>query len=1315
MRFSDRIGLAFLFVVLTGPGLLAQTGIITTYVGPTLPEDGTQATTQAIDYPYSVAPDGKGGFYVADPIQSRVYRIGADGRLSVVAGGISVGFSGDGGPAASARLNQPTGVAVDAAGDLYIADSNNFRIRKVTPAGVITTVAGNGEIGYLHPCRVAVDAAGNLYIVESLRVRKMTPDGRITTVAGAYWGTSGDGGPAISATLNHPSGIAVDKAGNIYIAESWGQRIRKVTPDGVITTFAGNGRKGSTGDGGPATSACLFYPEDIAIDPAGNLLIADSYNQRIRSVTPAGVITTVAGNGTKGFSGDGGPASSASLSIPSGIGVDSSGNLYIADTGNVRVRRVSPKGVIDTVAGETINEFGGDGGPAGSAKLNSPRSVTIDPTGNLYVADTQNQRVRKVTPAGIITTVAGNGTRGFSGDGGLAITAALADPYGVAVDAAGNLYIGDTGNHRIRKVTPEGVITTVAGNGSEGFSGDGGPATSATMSPMGLAFDAAGSLYVADAGRVRKITPEGVISTVAGIGIRGLSGDGGPATSARLGPHDLAFDTAGNLYVSDTRNCRIRKITPSGVITTVAGSGTGDWGSGGYDGDGRQATLALLCEPYGIAVDSAGSLFIGDNCNHRVRKVTSGGIIKTVVGNSYNGFSGDGGPETSAQVYYPYGVATDSSGNLYIADSSNNRIRKVSVTSTSAPQITVVTNPAGLSFTVDGRTYLGAQSFLWKEGTTHNIAVPSTHESGATRYVFANWSDGGTSTHTIRAPAGRAVFTAKFTTQYRLTMAASPAGVGSIATSPTSPDGFYTLGATVELKASPNGGYVFSAWTGDAAGTTNPRSVTMSAPLSITANFLKIKSTVNLSLDYEGAARAVTIGSDGPTKAGYATITYNAYPALYGTAVLSYRQNGITVSEVGVPASPPTISARMFIDYRTGASVPGSVGTVEVDTGLAAVNCGDGVATVTFTLRDLDGRHIATGVYTLAKGAHMARFISQLPEILPGFWIPPDFRTATRFGTLEVSSSQPLSVVAIRLTTNQRGETLLTSTPVADLKKTPSNSQVYFPQLADGGGYSTSVILMNTSDGIEAGNLRLYSDDGLALVVNAIGLGAGSEFSYSIPPGGAYLLQTDASPSAAQVGWIELTPDVGTPTPAAAGLFQYSPAGVLVTESGVPSTTLSTHVHVFIDTTGGHNTGIALGNPGGAPLVITLDTCLRDSCSLIPGSLGSIKLSGKAHSAVFVDQRISDLPVNFRGVLCITSSSPFAALTIRSLANERGDFLITTFPVADMNAPGPAPTVIPQVADGGGFATEIILLTKYPSIPTISFFDDFGAPLLIGR
>ncbi len=365
--------------------------------------------------------------------------------------------------------------------------------------------------------------------------------------------------------------------------------------------------------------------------------------------TPVAIIQTVAGNGTSAFSGDNGAAATASLSDPFGLAMDTVGNLYIADTSNHRIRKVDTSGVITTVAGNGTEGFSGDGGAATSATLNTPIGVAVDAAGNLYIADAFNNRIRKVNAAGVITTVAGNGDARFSGDHAAATSASLSAPFGVAVDKAGNFYIADTSNHRVRKVDTSGTITTVAGNGAEGFSGDGGAARRASLNfPTGVTLDRAGNLLITDQSnhRIRKVNTNGVITTVAGNGDAGFSGDHAVATSASLNlPIGAAVDAVGNFYIADTSNHRIRRVSPDGIVATVAGNGIG-----GFSGDGSAATRASLKSPSGVAVDSAGNLYIADSFNNRIRKLNtipsvargrgprSPGQVREVQGPSANPF-----------------------------------------------------------------------------------------------------------------------------------------------------------------------------------------------------------------------------------------------------------------------------------------------------------------------------------------------------------------------------------------------------------------------------------------------------------------------------------------------------------------------------------------------------------------------------------------------------------------------------------------------------------------------------------------------------
>ena len=468
-----------------------------------------------------------------------------------------------------------------------------------------------------------------------------------------------------------------------------------------------------------------------------------------------------------------------------------------------------------------------------------------------------------------------------------------------------------------------------------------------------------------------------------------------------------------------------------------------------------------------------------------------------------------------------------------------------------------------------------------------------------------------------------------------------------------------------------------------------------------------------------GAGMASTFGSTGLLQVGYALADISSANPPFSVAVISLIQNGVVVSETGVPASPPTTAARIFIDYRSSvAAIPAriSAGTIDIDTGIAVVNYGSASANVTYTLRDINGISLSSGHGTLASGSHFAKFIDQLGDVAPDFVLPANFQIATQFASLEISSDQPLSILALRMTTNQRNEVLYTTTPIADLTQPLTSNAVYFPQLADGGGITTSLVLLNTSNGIETGTLQILDDNGNPFVVNQVGGTSGSTFRYSIPNGGVFRFQTDGSPADTKAGWVQLTPDTGTSTPIGAGVYSYNPEDVLVTESGIPAAHSTTHARIYVDLSGGHDTGLAIANLSNTNASITITAFQSDGVTGIGTSQGPLQLAGGGHDAQFADQFIANLPAGFTGVLDIASTTPFAALTIRSLYNERHDFLVTTFPIADVNQAAPSPIVFPQIADGGGLVTQFIFLSPGgASSTTLSFYAEDGTYLAVGK
>jgi sugar lactone lactonase YvrE len=697
--------------IFSAPAASAQTNIIHTVAGGALPN--AVATSADIAGPTSAVADAAGNIYITAPYSYYVFKVSGT-QLGIVAGRGFHGFSGEGGPANKALLGAANGVALDAQGNLYIADFGANRIRKIDAAGNIKTIAGDGnschrstscgdgpdatkaQLGF--PRGLAVDSAGNIFIADTSneKIREVKTDGSITTIAGTGLICDGpnfrcgDGGPGtqVGAKLNLPTGVAVDNAGHVYVGDTKDQRIRVIDLNtGIINTAVGRGRicNGSTrkcGDGGPLNEAEFTNTRGVALDRAGNIYIADSYDNRIRKADFVNnLVTTVAGSGVPGFSGDGGGARKAYLSGPNGIFVDAAGNLVIPDTGNQRIRVVSHS-IINTVAGGGL---GNDGNPAKTANLANPNAVVWGSAQSYYIADAANNRIREVS-SGTISTVVGTGSAGWSGDGGPAASATLNNPLGVTLDSSNNIFIADSGNVIVRKVV-NGTISTIAGNGDTCFPtnnpcGDGGPATAALLSsPTTVAVDGAGNVFIADVvgNRIRKVDTNGMISTFAGTGVAGYSGDNGPATKAKLSrPDVIPVDVGESVDIADSNNSRIRRVNNTGTITTFALNG-----KGGYSGDGGLATAASMLHPFQVAFDPAGNLYIGGGVYQVVRKVDAGtGIITTVAGNVQNpgkqGFAGDGGPATQATLDNS-GLAIDGSGNLLIADQGNNRIREVPI------------------------------------------------------------------------------------------------------------------------------------------------------------------------------------------------------------------------------------------------------------------------------------------------------------------------------------------------------------------------------------------------------------------------------------------------------------------------------------------------------------------------------------------------------------------------------------------------------------------------------------------------------------
>ncbi|HEY9898172.1 MAG TPA: hypothetical protein V6D00_03215 [Pantanalinema sp.] len=700
--FSLSGGANSVSVTLSLSGGGGTPGTIVTIAGLLTPPSGRSATNWGIS-PRSMVFDASGNLYIADATSHVVLKRDASGTLTLIAGTGMSGFSGDGAAATSAMLNQPSGVAVDGAGNVYISDTGNNRIRRVNTSGTISTVAGTGT--------------------------------------GSY---SGDGGAATSATLKGPSGIAVDASGNLLIADMGNCRVRfvpKVAGSyfgktslvvGNIYLVAGDGTSDSqmggldTGLNGQATSFMLGSPAAVAFGASSNFYVLSNFNSMLYQVSSTGVISKVAGAYPYGYTGDGGVATNARMRSPYGFCVSGS-DIYIADSSNNCIRKVSG-GTITRVAGTapgTMNGGGnegysGEGGAPLSAQLRTPLAVAVDPSGKLYIADTGNNRVRLID-GGVITTIAGTGGTRYSGDGVAATTAQLGDPRGMVLDAQGRLIFADSANSVVRCIDTDGTVTTIAGSGTYGDSGDGGAATAARLkTPTAVAVDSAGAVYVVDqsANRIRKFTPGGTIATFAGTGVSGTATDGTVATSMKLSsPAGVAVDSSDNVFFSEydtgyvwmvpktTGNYFGRSnltagkayiladgstVWPDALVTDSAGNlYMANWDSvwvlprvsGSLFGASRTAgTLSSVRTGFGglgsLALDASGNLYLADAGAHKVQKL-AGTTLTLLAGTGTAGFSGDEGPATSAKLNAPTGIAVDGSGNVYVADTTNQRIRKI--------------------------------------------------------------------------------------------------------------------------------------------------------------------------------------------------------------------------------------------------------------------------------------------------------------------------------------------------------------------------------------------------------------------------------------------------------------------------------------------------------------------------------------------------------------------------------------------------------------------------------------------------------------
>ncbi|HWD89791.1 MAG TPA: gliding motility-associated C-terminal domain-containing protein [Mucilaginibacter sp.] len=745
----------------------------------------------------SIRSAGNGTLYITDASQ-RLMTITPGGLLTVIAGNANIAGYADG-QGAAAVFNNPGEMAIDGSGNIYIADEGNNVIRKVTPGGTVTTFAGTGAAGsadgilttatFNQPTGLAFDAAGNLYVSDfnTNIIRKITPAGAVTTLAGTANQGGNENGIGAAAHFSGPGCLITDPTGNIYVADFNNNMIRKITPAGVVTTIAGTGAVGlNNGNGAAAT---FNGPQGMVFDPEGDLYVCDQNNYVVRQITPSGVVSTFVGSGTRGAT-NGYPLTSVDLTYPRDIIIDPSGNFYLADGGEIRkiaasgytidkplpaglsfdnttgtisgvptvvtpptsytitayntagsypftitlsikalpilapsIRYFSPQqytintaitplmptntgGPVPANIYGQINTFAGSGAAGKTnatgraASFSGPVGLVLDAAGNLYVGDSGNNLLREITPGGAVTTVPK-----YKGNA-----------FGITMDGAGNIYVADAANNQVEKVSPAGAISVLAGNPSAGAVNAKGAAASFNH-PVAVAIDGSGNIYVADElnNLIREITPGGMVTTFAGSGAQAEADGAGTAASFNH-PAGIAIDDSGNIYVSDASGNTIRKISPAGMVSTFAGNGSAAWADG-------TSTLASFNGPQGLTFDPVGNLYVADAGNNMLRKISALGQVKTVAGN-YPGANPD-----NSNLFDPEGVAIDASGNAYVSEFNGNIISQVILTGYYIDKPL----PAGLTF--DRKTGI--------------ISGTPTALSPATDYTVTAYNLGGSSSYVI--------------------------------------------------------------------------------------------------------------------------------------------------------------------------------------------------------------------------------------------------------------------------------------------------------------------------------------------------------------------------------------------------------------------------------------------------------------------------------------------------------------------------------------------------------------------------------------
>jgi streptogramin lyase len=852
--------------------------------------------------PYAVAVDSSGTIYVADTSNHTIRKITTGGVVMTLAGLAGVGGSADG-LGAAARFSSPQGITVGSDGIVYVGDTGNHTIRKITPAGVVSTLAGwagatgsnngTGSVARFNgPRGVSVESGpgGAVYVADTSNnaIRKVTAAGVVTTLASGF---------------GAPYGVVVHTSGTVYVADTYRHQIRAVSTIGEVSLLAGSGGAGYAD--GTGVAAVFNYPQGLGLDADGNVYVADTFNHRLRMVTPAGVVTTLAGS-SEGYT-DGTPAAAKfyyprSIALaPGSSPVGSTGVAYVADSANHAIRWVST--VVGTHAGWPPM-WGTTDASGTAARFWTPRGIAVGPDGSVYVDDAGNGTIRKITAVGVVTTLATVGPPDPTGSYEFTKKLLGGTPdfwwwwystwnqpaFGrLAVDASGNVYLGDTAQHVIRKVSPTGVVSTFAGLAGSSGSSDGTGGSARFYLPTGLAVDGSGNLYVADTGNntIRKITPAAVVSTLAGIPTTYGTWADGTGNAARFSsPTGLATDASGNVYVADTNNRAIRRVTPAGVVTTLAGV---YWQAGAIDGVG---SAARFVSPSAVAVNGDGDVLVVDVSTHTLRRVTPGGVVTTLAGVT-SAWGAEDGAGSAARFAGPTGIAVSAAGTVYVADAANNAIRKATTSVESYPlTVRKAGGATGTTSPSSSQTY-----------TAGAVAtVTATPGAGA---VFAGWGGDctGTGACAVTMTQARTVvahFVPATTTTYNLTVTRegydrgtpSPTVTGTVTSQPAGVNCGSTCiaaffeGQIVSLTAVAAGNAVFSGWSGACSGT-GTCEVPMTSARLVTARFdASATLTVNRSGQGGVASQPAGIACGAACAANFAldsVAALTARPALAST------------------------------------------------------------------------------------------------------------------------------------------------------------------------------------------------------------------------------------------------------------------------------------------------------------------------------------------------------------------------------------------------------------------------------------------------